>query len=307
MLNTLLCLLKNDGASFLISSCRIGNLRLCTDRIALLSDGFILKSFRSGGKKRDETRNLVDALFPEKRWRRNARNRIGETVFEAVNIEAGLSRSVSFSLKKGEIAVIIDPARTVSGAITELIREKGGVKNGTLRLFGIEIRRWTYRWVRHEVILTDFDVQNKIIEPLPVIDNICFSKLRSLSSWGVIREKFLRHIAGEFAAWYGGSTLLDKKNCWGLSNREKTAIYLFRLRMTNPAVLFCLEPAAKADPMTYQMIKQELMRFAQNGTAVCVLVSSLKQSYGFADRCYVAAKDGLRENGLFRGLKKFIE
>lgn len=284
-------MLKRRGLSFIITSYRISNLKMCADKICFLTGGSIVKSIENHPDNDALINRILTSLFSDNKDVTNKQSVNKELIFQAKNIDIGLKKPISFDLKKGEIVAFVDPLRTSINILESKLRSVD--RTCDFLLHGKPIKK--FGWNK-KVIFVDFNTKDMVFSRLSMIDNICFTSYSKYSFMGIIRRRLLKFISEEFFQWYGDDSPNKFPNKTTISRKERIAILLFRLRLSNPYVLFCTDPSIATDYINYKRIYNELADFAYHkGMAICILVSSTDSIYDFADRYIIASEKNIIE------------
>ena len=293
--------LKKKDISFIVTSYRISNLKMLADRISFLTGGSIIKSVENKPNKNGElVDRILTSIFPDNMEPKSNKPVKNEVIFQAKNIDIGLAKPASFDLRKGEIAALVDPFKSANSILESKIRSND--KTSTFLLRGKPIRKFGWK---ENVAFIDFNTKDMIFTSLSIANNICFANYIKYSFIGIIRHRLMKFISEEFVSWYGDDSLDDKLISGNISEKQRIAILLFRLRLANPDVLFCLDPGIDSDYINNKMIHRELADLAyKKGMAVCILVSNKDNVNNFADRYIVVTKDNILEEEGYRSISK---
>ena len=274
--------LKTKGISFVVTGSQWSNLSVFCDRIAILDRKHICKVISSASENRAVAERVMlgggEAYAP-----RQARTaRADEPVaFEARNLSGIHIKNLSFSVHQGEVVALYDPRKRALEELYALLLQPVLPHGGTMSAFG---KPYDPADPSQRAVVTEFNMEKRFMSRMSVRDNLCLSCYPRLMQLGVLREHRVRFVEREFVQWYGNDELIGLDRCTKLSEREKTAIYLFTLRLQNPRLIFCADPGIAADFAVSQMIYKELHEMAERGTAVLMLISSSDWIGAAADR-----------------------
>ena len=279
--------LKNLGISFVMNSYRISNLKMLADKISFISDGSIVKTIKNDAAKNSKNVDRVlSAIFPYELNHPKISTENEGVVFQAEDMDIGLKENLSFNLKKGEIVAFIDPYRKSLNLLEKRLRICD--KESKFLLNGKQI--YKFGWDK-KIIFMDFSEKDTIFSSLSIINNLCFTNYKKISFLGIIRGGVCNFISDEFEKWYGNDSLTNELYQDNISQAQRTAILLFRLRLSNPDVLFCLDPELESDIVNHKMIRSELNELAYGrGKSIFILTSNKDSIINFADR-YIAVTE----------------
>ncbi len=295
--------LKKNGISFIVTSYRISNLKMCADKILFLAGGSIVKAVENRAKEsKGQIDRIITSIFPENFVLKNNKVMHKEIVFQAKDIDVGLESPISFDLRKGEIVAFVDPFIASNNILANKLRTCD--KTSTFLLHGKPVRKFGWN---EKAIFVDFNTDDLIFTRLPILNNICFTSYIKYSFMGIIRRRLCKFVSEEFIQWYGDDSLNNVPNSTNLSKKQRVAILLFRLRLANPEVLFCLDPGIGSDYINNAMIHKELADFAyQKGMAICIFVSSTDNMQNLADRYIIISNEKLLEDAAYENINSLV-
>lgn len=281
-LNELIEGLKNKGVSFIVAGYQLQNLQMCSERILFLvngSDGKVILN----KKRKQIDENLIFRTLPPMDKQKTNREKQKE-IFRVEALSSGKIKNLSFSLYQGEILTLVDFERYYNQSLFQSLMNLEQVK-------------------KEEILFVDFNLKNKIIEQMSLRDNLCLGNFYKVSWMGFYRKKSMEFIKKDFLSWYPSEQLRKAKDCRNLSEKDKMAILLYRIRMKKPQMIFCVDPSRYTDALTYRMMQEQLLELAENGTAVLILAQNVERNYQLTDRFLFWEKGELIE----KGLKELIE
>lgn len=276
--------LKNRGVSFIVSGSQWSNLSVFCDRIAILDRKHICKVVSSAPENRAVAERVLlgggEAYVPRPAHPADAD---APVAFEAFGLSGTHLRDLSFSVHSGEILALYDPRKRALEELYALLQQPSRPHRGSMCALG---RPYDPADPGQRTVVTEFNMEKRFMSRMSVRDNLCLTCYPRLRRFGVLQENRLRFVEREFAKWYGSDELIGLDRCTKLSEREKTAIYLFKLRLQNPKLLICADPGIAADLAVGQLIYKELHEMAERGAAVLMLISSGDWDAATADRVY---------------------
>lgn len=283
-LNQLLNQLKNKGVSFIIAGYQLQNMQMCAERIVFLVNGTAVKSIPN--KNRNQiNENIIFQIFPSSVSRKES-NRKNEKkpIFISENICTEKLTDISFELYKGEILTLVDFENINNLNLLECLLNPNSLQKGSFSYNGHPVREGDYAIKNSGILYVDFNLNNKIIEQMSLADNLCLGNYHKISRVGFYNRKSMDFIKRDFLEHYPNEALEKCKDCTHLSEKDKMAILLYRIKLSKPQMIICMDPRRYADVLTYEMIKEQLWELAENGTAVLLLVQNIEQNYTLADR-----------------------
>ncbi|GAX03073.1 phosphonate ABC transporter ATP-binding protein [Secundilactobacillus pentosiphilus] len=194
---------------------------------------------------------------------------------------------VSFSVRPGEVTVIIGPSgagkTTILRSINQLIRDD----DGEILFDDTDMRQLNRRQLRQARCRIGMIFQNyNLIEPLTAIENVLHGCLGTKSNLAGIfsmyrnREKeealqLLQKVGlGEFAY----------QQCRNLSGGQKQRVGIARALMQRPKIILCDEPIASLDPKSTVTVMDILRDLAVNdGISVLINLHQVDIARKYAD------------------------
>lgn len=261
--------LADEGMSILITSHRFELLRRYADRIALLSNGTMVKT----AAVEQSRKPLLDRVFAgvvgdrDSVLRHTAPAEAAPMLYTVPELTVGSAAGPALTLRRGELVELLDSTR---GAVRRL--KPGGGK---------------------DVFFLNAPVSDLIIEELSLADNLCLDMMERVSQRGVMRRGPEELILQEFAQWYGSDSLSGLKNCTSLNRPERIAVVLFRLRLRRPKVLFCIDVRRELNSMSRRIMMNVVRELLEGGSAVCLVDANDGDYESGADRVFVADVNGV--------------
>lgn len=280
--------LRAKGYGILFISHRLDELFEVTDRIAVLRDGEMVEVRETRDWNVDDlvfamVNRKIDQLYPKRPLP------LGETVFEAENLENRLIRNVSFSLKAGEILGV---AGLIGSGRTELLKTIYGAyptRKGKMRLLEKHFAPQSPKnALAGGVVLIP---ENRKLEGLVLSDtvkeNVVLSIFKKISSFGCIKKARIDEIAARAIDDFEIKTPSKNQLVLRLSGGNQQKILFARGSENQPKLLLLDEPTRGIDIGSKVDIYQKIMNFAENGTAIILVSSELTELLGLSDRILV--------------------
>lgn len=294
-LNQLLDRLKSRGVSFIVAGYQLQNLQMCAERILFLINGSTGKIIPNI-KRNQINENMLFQIFPSElppRERNTPEKK--ELLFRAENVHTENLNDITFDLYKGEILTVVDFEGVNNQSLFNCLMNPELILDGELIYKKRFLTRRDNALKNNEILFVDFNLENKIIEQMSLQDNLCMGVFHKVSTMGFFSNKSMEFIKKDFLQWYPSEILGKCKNCMHLSEKDKMAIMLYRIRLKKPQILLCIDPRRYTDALTYEMMKEQLWNFAGNGTAILILAQSVEQNYMLTDRFLFWDKGRLKE------------
>lgn len=283
--------MKRKGVSFFMSGYQIENLRVCSDRILIMSRGRVLKLTAN---YRENHPNVAKILEPWPVRQCEVKECIrGEVLLEAEEISTDKLNDFSFSISRGEIVAVIDYERSTNEALYQFLQEPGRRWRGSCRIYG---REYTSRMAHKSVVFIDFNNENTVIPYMSLEDNLCMGCFGRFSEGGFINRKRMEFVRREFLEWDSQYSRPEDNDCFGINARDQMAIRLFGLRLQKPDLVLCMDPFTADLGSAGRKLKEVLEELAARGSAVLLLSGNLEQGYMLADRFLIVQNGSVRKS-----------
>ena len=261
--------LAGEGMSILITSHRFELLCRYVDRIALLSNGTMIKTVVVEGAQKPFLNQVFASVVGDKDsvLSHKAPLKDAPVLYTVPELTVGSSIGPALTLHKGELVEVLD---STGGAVRRLKPDSG-----------------------KDTFFLNAPVADLIIEELSLADNLCLGMMERVSLRGVLRRGPEELILREFAEWYGNDSLLNLKNCKSLNRLERIAVVLFRLRLRHPKVLFCIDVRRELNPVSRKIMMNVVRELLESGSAVCLVDANDGDYESGADHVFVADANGV--------------
>lgn len=262
------------GHAFLCISTKFENLSRICERIAVMSNGKIMKSLWKPQYSKElfaETAKQYKDM--EKRCMRKR-----EMEFEVKNLSGVYLKEVSFSVAKGECIALrcrgLERFQELSGWLTGSTE---GV-SGEIYLSGNKTKLTENREI---AVIAEKPAESMIFYEMNYRDNLCFTmdhRVRSI--WG--NTKIKKSVQKEYEKMLGKKILFNAVD--KLTELEKIELVYGRIWLQNPKVVFCIQPFKGMDAKHCSRIWELLEMLLKKGTAVVILLGNAKESLPFVER-----------------------
>lgn len=279
-LREMLNMIRMEGITTVITSCQTKPLTLLSDRVLLLHKKHIVAELPAADVQGIE--RLIARWFSKMEHEGNAQSVQDKVAVSFVDFPQSGGPLVSFDVRAGQIVSVRDSTRILIGELRKALT--GSAKTcGRVCRDGKPIRPMEGRMVQDGLVYIDCGLAELITEDLSPIENICIGDYRRFSTGGIVKKRVTRFVGEQFRRWYGNSQAVEKPNCMDLSNADKTALVLFRLKLMKPKVLIMDEGISSMDRSAMDLFEQTLKELAQEGTAICLWNTSVEALPDIAD------------------------
>lgn len=255
--------LADEGMSILLTSHRLELLRRYTDRIAVLSNGMMVKTAAAQELNGSLTQSAPAA--PDSGQAPDAPDR--PVLYTVPELPLDHASGPPLTLHAGELVEILD----LTGAAVQRLRACSG----------------------KDVLFLDAPIIDLAIEELSPADNLCLGMMERVSRRGVLRRRPQELILREFAQWHGNDEVLWRENCVGLSRMDMIAMVLFRLRLRQPKVLFCVDVCRELNPVSRSIMMEVVQELLEAGSAVCLVDTNDSHYERSGDLVFAADRRGV--------------
>ena len=259
-----------QGIAFLYISFHRAEMEMVCQRIAVYSDGRILKYLLpadwAGLNTADAEAGIVK---PERALPQTA------PVLQMENLCSGRLHGLSLEVAPGECVVLQDVPNAVFEDLIPLLLGKRKAEKGQIRLMGKPLSQDASRNI---AILREQPCSTMIFETMSYLDNLCFTADHKLPA--IWRSRKLRDgIRREFAA-KGGDEVF-RLPVAALSKKQRYDLVFQRILLQRPKVLFCFQPFQGADNELQGHIQAWIDALQRAEIAIVILTSNSFDAPGY--------------------------
>lgn len=283
--------LKKQGTTILYISHRLEEIRRLADRITILRDGRRVGTWAVGELSMDDiVRHMVGrdlTTLPEP-----PRRSLGKTALKVEGLQCGPAvRGVSFEVREGEIVGV---AGLVGSGRTETLRAIFGAdapEQGAIYLHGeakpARIKSPAEAVRQGLALLTEDRKEQGLLLPLPIRCNLTLASLSPLARHGWLSP---RREEAPVQQWLGALQVRcqsAEQPVAELSGGNQQKVVLARWLMRDCRILMFDEPTRGIDVGARFEIYQWLQQLANQGKALLVVSSDLRELMMLSDRILV--------------------
>jgi rhamnose transport system ATP-binding protein len=281
--------LRDRGVAIVFISHRLEEVTAIADTITVLRDGRHIATRPAAELTHGEIVRLMvgrslDALFPKEKAE------IGDVTLRAEGLtRRGVFSNVSFELRRGEIVGL---AGFVGAGRTEVARSIFGIDRldrGKLwiggRPFGARSPRAALR--RGLAYLPEDRLQQGLVQPMSVGDNISLAVLPELTPGGVLRPRRERALARRFMEQLRIKATSPGQVVRSLSGGNQQKVVLAKWLAAEPKTLLLDEPTHGVDVGTKADVHRTISHLAAEGLTILLISSELPEILGMSDRVLV--------------------
>lgn len=264
-----------EGFSFLYVGFHPEEIEKMSDRIAIFTNGRIIRTFSSP----DSARDVLSTITSSAPKQDNPVCRESDTpVFRAENLSLGRAGVLSFSVYPGECVFIKDTLNCITEPMLNLLLGNSKPDSGELYLCE---RPFSGVSDRNIALVAESPTRSMLFPQLSYFDNLFFTCNHHLPD--IWRNKQLqRRVSREYAS-RTGSELLDTP-IEALSETSKYDLVYNRILLQKPKVVVCVRPFKGADIELREHIRGLLFQLLKKQIAVVILTMNGSEYTMPADR-----------------------
>ena len=303
-----------DGISFLYIDYHFEELQQICDKVALMSNGRIIKILQGEsltpeslyaytgayiGKVRQQIRlhelgkSKGGYLFQVRNTSGSLRGMINGLSFtdghnrlepEASSLR-GMINGLSFTVAPGECVVLQNVDVQIFGELLALLSGETLPENGEILLDG---KPAGFEMGGNIAVIQELPTKTMIFNELSYFDNLCFLLDRRLPE--IWRDNSVREGVRREYAEILGHDIFDMR-VDALSEAQKYDLIYARVVMQHPKVVFCVQPFRQADMELRMHIMDHMQMLLDKGMALVILAVNLADSLSLADKLIRIRRD----------------
>jgi rhamnose transport system ATP-binding protein len=281
--------LRERGVAIVFISHRLEEVTAIADTLTVLRDGRHIATRPAAEVPHGEIVRLMvgrslDALFPKEDAE------IGGVTLRVEGLtRRGVFSNVSFELRQGEIVGL---AGFVGSGRTEVARSIFGIDRldrGKLWIEGQPFRARSPRAAlrRGLAYLPEDRLQQGLVQPMSVGDNVSLAVLPDLTPGGVLRPRRERALAQRFMDQLRIKATSPGQVVRSLSGGNQQKVVLAKWLAAEPKILLLDEPTHGVDVGTKADVHRTISHLATQGLTILLISSELPEVLGMSDRVLV--------------------
>lgn len=277
---TLLSHYTAKGISFLYIDFHYEEMRQICNRVALMNNGTIIKTFVSKDTSLEAFRTYTESFDQKVKaqiHKRKGIDRTGTPVFEALDVEGRYLHQLCFQVMPGECVVLQDTNHRAFEELFAFLSGDAVPRSGELRLQG---RHYEPSVGSEIAVIQERPTQTMLFGKLSYLDNLCFTLDHRLPEiWGSLRTR-----EGVGRQMIPDSEDVADCNVERLTEEQKYELIYRRIQLQKPKVVFCVQPFRGADIELRMKIWDMLEQLLQQNIALVILAINLADTLSLADR-----------------------
>lgn len=281
-----------QGISFLYVGFHYEELSQICDRVALMSNGRVIKVLDSE-ETTSQALEICSNAFSGKVKKQMESDvcAVAECpcVFEARDICGTHIHHLSFTVTAGECVVVQSVDDHIFGELLDILTGNKDASAGSMLLAGRRVRSGFNREI---AVIQELPTKSMLFYELNYLDNLCFCMDHRLPE--VWRNSGVREgVRREFAPLLG-QDVFDRRVS-ALSEIQKYELVYARIAIQKPKIVFCVQPFRRADMELRMHIWEQMKMLLDKGIAVVILAINLADSLSLSDKLIRVRKDGPEE------------
>lgn len=280
---------KTQGIAIVYISHRLKEVQEICDRATILRGGLVSGMLNRGEVTEDRvTELMVDKNRSELSTYNDGSRVRAETRVEVRDLATQNLSPLSFTIRAGEVLGMTGP---VGGGMEDVARALGGVvrHKGTVILDGKSIDVATPMAARRSgVALIPEDRRKQALFPaLSVAENICLPVLGTLERFLTIGPAAMKAYAGTVMDQLAVRPRNTATQVRFFSGGNQQKLVIGKWMSAGASLYIIVEPTNGVDVGAIKEIYDIILRLAQDGAAVLLVTSSLRETLALADRVMV--------------------
>jgi ATP-binding cassette, subfamily B, bacterial len=219
----------------------------------------------------------------------------GKIEFDHVNFayddKTPVLKDISFEIEPGQVAAIVGPSGTGKTTIISLIPRLYDPQSGTIKIDGVDIRRYKLKSVREQI---SFVLQETLLFHTSVWENIAYGKPDAPPDQIIraAKQANAHEFIEQLSEGYG--TMVGERGVT-LSGGQRQRIAIARAIVRDTPILVLDEPTTGLDSSSEQAVIEALERLMKGKT--CIVVAHHLSTIRHADVIFVVKESELVEKG----------
>jgi ribose transport system ATP-binding protein len=280
-----------EGISFLYIDYHFEELQQICDKVALMSNGRIIKILQGESLTPESlyayTGAYIGKVRQQIRLHEPGKSK-GSFFFQVRNTSGSIHGSInglSFTVAPGECVVLQNVDVQIFGELLSLLSGEALPENGEILLDG---KPAGLDMGGNIAVIQELPTKTMIFNELSYFDNLCFLLDRRLPE--IWRDNSVREgVRREYAEILGHDVFDMRVDT--LSEVQKYHLVYARVVMQNPKVVFCVQPFRQADMELRMHIMEHMQMLLDKGMALVILTVNLADSLSLADKLIRIRRD----------------
>jgi len=280
--------LRANGITIIYISHRLDEVFDLCDNVSVLRDGQHIDTLPIHEITRQGLINMMVGREMGQEYPKEA-GKIGDTILEVKNLNCGLLKDISFSVKAGEVFGI---SGLVGAGRTELARAILGIdkiESGEVYVRGKKVKYRTFADAIKDglgLIPEDRKLQG-LVQRMTVKRNTTLVNLNGVIKGGVIRKALEDKYAEEYCKKLRVVTPSMETMVMNLSGGNQQKVVIAKWMFKGSEILFLDEPTRGIDVGAKAEIYRLINQMVQEGKTVIMISSEMPEILGMCDRIMV--------------------
>ena len=270
----------SQGFSFLYIDFHFEDMSQICDRVALMSNGRIIKVLDSRTTTSEAFLSYTEGYsrMVEQFSRQISQSVREKPVFEVRDLCGECVNHLCFHVAAGECLVLQDVDNHVFKELLAMLTGEGTPANGGFYIRG---KQTDLKSGREMAVIQELPTKTMLFQDLSYLDNLCFTlDHRLVEIWRCVGVR--EGIRREYEPLLGREVFDLRVDM--LSEKQKYELVYHRIANQKPNVVFCVQPFRRADMELRMQIWELLKMLLDKQIAVIILAVNLADSLSLADR-----------------------
>lgn len=278
----LLFKMKSYGLSSLYVCYHHGTLFGACDRVALFSNGRIVKKL---DREQFSEAALLPYIHSFDGYKSNVPSAEGEPVFELRALRSGSVKGLNFAARQGECVTILDSDSQLTDRLMDILTGRDKDFGGSIFCSGKKVEKWLGKALDYGmIVLDDNHTETFLFRELSYLENVSFLLDRKLNK-SRLKRAYRNSVRNEFYKEEG--EIVDEPDISRLSLKEKYGLVYHKISLFHPCILFIKKPFAYGDMACRKYILDRILRLKSAGVSIILLTNYINDCRYISDRIVV--------------------
>ena len=280
-IHSLLRHFAGQGISFLYVDFHFEELQRICDKVALMSNGRIIKLLQGESLTPESLYAFTGAYIGKVKQqirRPGPRSDRNGFTFHVKNLSCGMMKKLNFSVASGECVVLQNVDVQGFGQLQSIISGETKPEEGEMLLDGKPV---DLSMGGEIAFIQELPTKSMLFYEMSYFDNLCFlldKRLPEIWLGGAVHDGIRREYSEIL-----GADVFDMR-IDALSEVRKYQLVFARVAIQNPKVVFCMQPFRQADVELRMHIMEHMQMLLDKGAALVILTVNLADSLSLADK-----------------------
>lgn len=279
----------DKGISFLyICSNYAEAVRIC-GRISIMQEGRIRKVLDKiefkGGEKYFTNKTAENIIRNTEITQDTDAKLTSRDILKFQNVTTKYLKDLSFTIKMGECVTLLNTNNTIFDDTCLLMNREAYTQDGKI-LVDNKIFKPSYihNAIDAGVAVIKNPISNMVFYNMSVIENLCFL-MNEKRKFYYISKNLQKSVKDEYRKYFGND--IEEEDVRRLGTAALYDMVYYRIHLTKPKIVFCVQPFAVEDLMLRVHIAELINQLRKRGITVIILEENVSDSFMTADRVII--------------------